>query len=45
VTAFEIFSGNMLTPLSKPLPFYSYPFLALTLLGWAWTMLKSKGQE
>jgi hypothetical protein len=45
VTALEIFSGNMLTPLSKPLPFYSYPFLALTLLGWAWTMLNAKRQE
>jgi hypothetical protein len=44
-TALEIFSGNMLTPLSKPLPFYSYPFLALTLLGWAWTMLKSKSHD
>jgi hypothetical protein len=25
-----------LTPLSEPLPFFAYPFLAATLFGWAW---------
>jgi len=28
--------GNALTPLSKPLPFFAYPFLAATLYAWAW---------
>ena len=36
VTAARIFGGAGLTPLSEPLPFYGYPFLAATLFGWAW---------
>jgi hypothetical protein len=28
--------GRALTPLSRPLPFFAYPFLAATLFGWAW---------
>ena len=34
--AVQIFMGSSLTPLSRPLPFFAYPFLALTLFGWAW---------
>jgi hypothetical protein len=34
--AVQIFMGGALTPLSKPLPFFAYPFLAATLFGWAW---------
>ena len=37
VVAAEIFMGRALTPLSEPLPFFAYPFLAATLVGWAWT--------
>ena len=36
-TALQVFFGQMLTPLSQPLPFFAYPFLVATLLGWAWT--------
>ena len=36
IVAVEIFLGRALTPLSQPLPFFAYPFLAATLLGWAW---------
>ena len=36
VVALQIFSGRALTPLSQPLPFFAYPFLAATLFGWAW---------
>ena len=36
VVAVRIFVGAALTPLSEPLPFFAYPFLAATLLGWAW---------
>jgi len=36
VVAMEILSGRALTPLSQPLPFFAYPFLAATLFGWAW---------
>ena len=35
ITAVAIFGGAGLTPLSEPLPFYAYPFLAVTLFGWA----------
>ena len=36
VVALQIFAGRVLTPLSEPLPFFAYPFLAITLFGWAW---------
>jgi hypothetical protein len=36
ITALSIFAGRGLTPLSQPLPFFAYPFLVLTLCGWAW---------
>ena len=37
IVAVSIFQGEPLTPLSGPLPFFAYPFLAATLCGWAWT--------
>lgn len=39
-----IFAGAALTPLSRPLPFGAYPFLALTLFGWAWAHVKRPAQ-
>lgn len=36
VVAVEMLAARPLTPLSEPLPFFAYPFLAATLLGWAW---------
>jgi len=36
ITAAGILTGMGFTPLSEPLPFYAYPFLAVTLVGWAW---------
>jgi hypothetical protein len=36
VTALSAFAGRGLTPLSEPLPFFAYPFLVLTMCGWAW---------
>lgn len=44
VTALQIYGGLGLTPLSKPFPFFAYPFLVLTLLGWAWNHLTNKKQ-
>lgn len=41
VTALQIYGGTALTPLSEPLPFYAYPFLALTLFGLAWIHVRS----
>jgi hypothetical protein len=37
VVALHIFIGYGLTPLSRPLPFFAYPFLVATLVGWALT--------
>lgn len=34
--ALQVYSGHVLTSLSRPLPFFAYPFLAATLFGWAW---------
>lgn len=36
VVAVRLFMGTALTPLSQPLPFFAYPFLAVTMFGWAW---------
>jgi hypothetical protein len=45
VVAVQIFSGRMLTPLSRPLPFFAYPFLAATLFGWAWVHYRMPPDE
>jgi hypothetical protein len=39
-TAVRMFGGAPLTALSTPLPFYAYPFLAITLFGWAWVHVR-----
>jgi hypothetical protein len=41
LTAVGMLGGGARTALSKPLPFYAYPFLAVTLLGWAWAHVRS----
>lgn len=33
-TSLRIFAGAPLTPLSKPFPYFAYPFLVLTFAGW-----------
>ena len=38
--ALQIFAGYSLMPLSQPLPFFAYPFLATTLVGWAWVQYR-----
>ncbi len=42
VTATKIFWGEPLTPLSSPLPFFGYPFLVITFVGWIWTLLREE---
>ena len=42
IVSFLILTGHPLNALTKPLPFYAYPFFALTLLGWAWALLKKR---
>ena len=36
ITASKALLGADLNDLSTPLPFFAYPFLAATLIGWAW---------
>jgi hypothetical protein len=43
LTAVKIFCGEQLLPTSSPLPFFAYPLLVLTLLGWMWTLLREGG--
>lgn len=40
VTSARIYAGEVLLPTSSPLPFFGYPFLVATLLGWAWILLR-----
>jgi hypothetical protein len=41
VVAIRLFMGQALTAVSAPLPFHAYPFLVLTLLGWAWERFRA----
>ena len=36
VAAVQLFQGQSMDALSRPLPFFAYPFLAATMFGWAW---------
>jgi hypothetical protein len=38
----RIFLGEMLLPTDSPLPFFAYPFLVLTLIGWIWTLVTDR---
>ena len=40
VTAVRIFRGELLLPISTPLPFFAYPFLIITFSGWVWTLVR-----
>lgn len=42
ITAFQIFTGHPATALTKPLPVFAYPFYAVSLAGWAWTLVYGK---
>ena len=45
ITAGRIYAGEALLPTSSPLPFFAYPFLVATLLGWAWVLLRGHDQR
>ena len=45
VVAVRIFAGEPLTPLSEPLPFFAYPFLVATLMGWAWVHWRGRSES
>jgi len=40
ITSAQIFWGHAITPIARPLPYYAYPFLVLTFIGWIYTLLK-----
>ena len=42
IVSARIAMGEDLTPLSKPLPNYAYPFLVITLAGWIWKTAKAE---
>jgi hypothetical protein len=41
-TAARLYAGEALLPTSAPLPFFGYPSLVATLLGWAWVTGKAQ---
>ncbi len=41
ITAGRIVWGEQVLPTSSPLPFFAYPFLVLTFIGWIWTLFKA----
>jgi hypothetical protein len=45
VTAGRVYAGEVLLPTATPLPFFAYPFLVATLVGWAWTLLREVALE
>jgi hypothetical protein len=40
VVAARIFWGQPLLPTSAPLPFFAYPVLVMTFLGWIWSVVR-----
>ena len=42
ITSLRIFWGEPLLPTTSPLPFFAYPFLVLTSLGWIWSLLRER---
>lgn len=42
VTSMRIFWGGDLLPISRPLPYFAYPFLVLTFAGWIVSVLSSE---
>ena len=45
IVAARIFWGEPLLPTSLPLPFFAYPFLVLTLVGWMGDLITGKGVD
>jgi hypothetical protein len=42
VVAARIFSGDRLVPTSSPLPFFAYPFIVMSFIGWIATVFKER---
>jgi hypothetical protein len=41
IVAVQVFLGQPLDALSRPLPFFAYPLLAATMFGWAWSHFRA----
>jgi hypothetical protein len=41
IVAVRIFCGQLVLPITSPLPFFAYPFLVLTFAGWFLSLLKA----
>lgn len=42
ITSLKIFWGQDLLPISRPLPYFAYPFLVLTFAGWIVSVLSTE---
>ena len=42
VVAIQIFTGQPVNALAKPLPFFAYPIFVITIFGWAWTLFRNR---
>jgi hypothetical protein len=42
IVAVQIFIGVHIDALSSPLPFFAYPVLVATMIGWIWSLLRAK---
>ena len=43
VVSVQILSGGYVNPITKPLPFYAYPFFVATIFGWGWKLAGKMG--
>lgn len=44
IVSLTIFRGMPLMPIARPLPFFAYPFLVLTFVGWIWAIVSRGGE-
>lgn len=42
IVSLSIFRGLPLTPIARPLPFFGYPFLVITFIGWIVAILQAE---
>lgn len=42
IVAARIFWGEQLLPTAAPLPFFAYPLLVMTFVGWIWALFKGE---
>jgi hypothetical protein len=42
ITSARIFAGELLVPTAAPLPFFGYPFLVMTFIGWICSLLRER---